>query len=114
MTVQEIVAALGLEVATGKGQLATEITGGYASDLLSCVMAGASSGNAWVTLQAHVNVVAVAELLNLACVIITEGARPNDETLARATEKNVVVLLTKECSFTIAGRLYQLGIRAGK
>lgn len=114
MTVQDVISALGLEVAAGADRLANEITGGYASDLLSCVMAGAKEGNVWVTLQAHTNVIAVAELLNLACVIITEGVRPGEETLARANEKSIPTLLSKESTFTVVGRLSQLGIRSSK
>lgn len=111
MTVQEIVNALGLEIVAGADRLDQEITGGYASDLLSCVMAGAQAGNAWVTLQAHLNVVAVAALLELACVIITEGARPDSDSIARANEEGVPILLTKESTFTVVGKLHQLGVR---
>jgi predicted transcriptional regulator len=57
-----------------------------------------------------VNVVAVAELLNLAAVIITEGARPNDETLARAVEKNIPLLMAQEGTFGVVGKMYGLGI----
>jgi hypothetical protein len=114
LTVEQIVSALKLEVAAGTDHLANTVTGGYASDLLSCVMAGAHEGNVWVTLQAHTNVIAVAELLNLACVIITEGARPDAETLVRASEKGIPTLLAKEGTFTIVGKLAQLGISGSK
>ena len=62
MTVRELAAALDLSTLTGQGHLDREVTGGYASDLLSCVMAGARAGDVWVTLQGHANVVAVASL----------------------------------------------------
>lgn len=110
MTVQEIVSALGLEVAAGAAGLDTEVTGGYASDLLSCVMAKAGAGNVWVTLQSHVNVIAVASLLNLACVIITEGMRPDDEMVARASENRVPILLTTRSTFGVVGALERLGV----
>jgi len=114
LTLQEIVSALGLEVVAGADRLDGEVTGGYASDLLSCVMAGAKAGTIWVTLQAHTNVIAVAELLNLAGVIITEGMRPSEETLIRANEKSIPTLLSKESTFTVVGRLWQLGVRGVK
>ena len=113
-TVAEIVSSLDVQVAAGKVNLQREVTGGYASDLLSCVMAGAKAGNVWVTLQAHLNVIAVAELLDLACVIITEGMHPNEETLAKAEEKGIPTLLTQESTFTIVGKLTQLGIRGSR
>jgi len=114
MTVAEIVSALEVQVAAGSANLQREVTGGYASDLLSCVMAGASAGNVWVTLQAHLNVVAVAELLDLACVVITEGMRPDEETLVKANEKGLPTLLTKESTFTVVGKLTQLGIHGSR
>ena len=114
MTVEEILSALGAKLVAGKGALKAEVVGGYASDLLSCVMAGASPGDVWVTLQAHVNVIAVAELLDLSCVIITEGAQPDRETLAKANDKNVPVLLSPESTFAVVSRLAQLGIQASQ
>ncbi len=111
MRVQEVVSALGLHVAAGAGALDREITAGYTSDLLSCVMAKARAGNIWVTLQAHPNVVAVASLLNLAAVVITEGMAPSEETIARAEEHGIPLLLSPKDSFTIVGRLAALGIR---
>jgi predicted transcriptional regulator len=112
VTVQEIISALGLEQAAGNAdRLMRAVTGGYASDLLSCVMAGAADGNVWVTLQAHPNVIAIADLLNLACVIITEGTRIDEETLGRASEKGIPVLLTEETTFTVVSKLAELGIR---
>lgn len=110
MTVQEMVDRLRLEVLVG-ADLTREITGGYASDLLSCVMARAKAGNVWVTLQAHPNVVAVASLLELAAVIITEGIVPDPETILRARENAVVLLTTERDTFAIVGDLAGLGVR---
>jgi predicted transcriptional regulator len=117
VTVAEIVRqlgeALGLEMVTPSGggpKLDRQVTGGYASDLLSCVMAHAEAGNVWVTLQAHTNVVAVADLKELACVIITEGARPDEETLARAEERGVPILLTTQGTFPTVAALSRLGV----
>jgi predicted transcriptional regulator len=110
MLVSDIVASLPVQVAAGADGLGAEVTGGYASDLLSCVMAGARKGNAWVTLQAHMNVVAVAALLELACVIITEGATLERDALARADERGVVVLYTERGTFETVGQLCASGV----
>ena len=85
--------------------------GGYASDMLSCVMAGANSQDIWVTLQSHANIVAVAALLDLSAVIITEGAKPDNETVKKANEENVILLTTPKQNFEITGKLWDLGIR---
>lgn len=110
MNVQEAVSALGLQVIV-PGDMQRVFTGGYASDLLSCVMARAQSGNVWVTLQAHANVVAVASLLDLAAVILTEGVVPDDEMAARARENRVVLLGSPQSTFTVVGHLASLGVR---
>jgi predicted transcriptional regulator len=110
MTVQEIIERLGLGVLSGTN-LSQEITGGYASDLLSCVMAKARAGNVWVTLQAHPNVVAVASLLDLAAVIVTEGVAPDAETIRKAQEEGIALLTTPNTTFAVVGSLTELGVR---
>ena len=110
MTVQQIASSLGLSIVAGANGLGQSVVGGYAADLLSCVMAAASERGAWVTLQAHPNVVAVADLKDLACVIITEGRKPDEETTARANEKGIPLLLSDDDTYTVVGRLVGLGI----
>ena len=117
MTVGEIIEALGLTAVAGLNETESkvggsdrQVLGGYASDLLSCVMAGATADSVWVTLQAHPNVIAVADLLGLACVIITEGTQPDEQTIERANEKGVAVLLSEETSYSVVSKLSALGI----
>ncbi|MGC9358921.1 MAG: DRTGG domain-containing protein [Anaerolineae bacterium] len=114
MLVSDIVASLPVRVAVGADGLEAEVTGGYASDLLSCVMASARKGNAWVTLQAHMNVIAIAALLELACVIITEGATLEADAMARAKERGVVVLYTERGTFETVAELAALGVAGGQ
>jgi hypothetical protein len=113
VTVQELVAELGLRVLC-PGNMEREVSGGYASDLLSCVMARARTGNIWITLQAHPNVVAVASLLDLAAVIITEGVEPDRETVDRAEEHRVTLLGSPQTTYVVAGWLSALGIAGGE
>ncbi|MGI6207885.1 MAG: DRTGG domain-containing protein [Anaerolineae bacterium] len=112
MTVREVAEALGLEVLTppSDGSLDRQVRGGYASDLLSCAMAGAKRDEAWVTLQSHRNVVAVASLTEVACVILTEGARPDEETIALAQREGVTLLSTSTDTFNTVAGLVRLGV----
>lgn len=109
-TLEELCHELQLEVRAAPGKLGVEVTGGYASDLLSCVMAKAQTGNVWVTLQGHPNVVAVASLINLAGVIITEGMTPDAATIEKAEEEGIPILTTELTTFTVVGRLFELGV----
>jgi len=112
MRLSEIVRSLGLNVLTQPANLdEIEPTGGYASDLLSCVMSGAKRGNLWVTLQAHLNIVAVAALLDLSAILITEGAQPDPATLEKAEQEGVILLSTPMPTYTVIGRLWELGLR---
>lgn len=112
MNLQEIITALNLNVLTEERDFSTiEPSCGYSSDLLSCVMAGAPHKSIWVTLQAHSNIIAVATLLELSAVIITEGAMPESPTLAKANEEGVILLSSNKPTFYIIGKLWDLGFR---
>lgn len=111
MNLQAVVDALGLTVAAGRRGLDAAVTGGYTSDMLSCAMAGARAGNVWVTLQGHLNIVAVAELNDLAGVIVTEGKPVSAEALAKADDEGIPILTTRLTSFEAAGQLWALGVR---
>lgn len=114
MTLGEIADKLSLSVQTAHEKLDTEVTGGYASDLLSCVMAKARKGNIWVTLQSHLNIVAVASLKELAGIVVTEGMAIDAATLQKANEEGVPILTTPHTTFTIVGQLAQLGIQGAE
>jgi len=108
MTLAEVVERLELRVLTSKGVGDTKVTGGYTCDLLSDVMANSKTGNLWITMQTHQNVLAVARLKDLAGIVIANGRRPDEETTRKANEEYVTVLATDESAFNISGQLYQL------
>lgn len=108
MKVTDIVGKLGLKVFSGHEGLGREITGGYSSDLLSDVMGHAGAGAAWVTIQTHRNVMAIASLRDLSTVIITSGETPAEETMAQSNEEGIPVLGTTLNTFELSGRLYSL------
>ncbi|CAG0929592.1 hypothetical protein TFLX_01383 [Thermoflexales bacterium] len=112
MTLQDVIERLDLKVLTQPANFSKVTpTGGYTSDLLSCVMAGAKKGAVWITLQAHLNIVAVAALLEMSAIIITENAQPEAATLNKANEEGVVLLATELPSFEVIGRLWEMGLR---
>ncbi|HNT92675.1 MAG: serine kinase [Bacteroidales bacterium] len=108
MKVTDIVEKLNLKIFSGHDGLGREVTGGYASDLLSDVMGHATAGSAWITIQTHRNVVAIASLRDLSAVIITCGEKPGDDTVSQSNEESIPVLGTDLPTFEIAGRLYSL------
>jgi len=108
--IRDIADSLKLLVAAAEDHLDTEVTGGYAADLLSCAMAKAQKGTVWVTLQSHPNVIAVAVLLELAGVIIAEGRSPDPVTIEKANAEGIPILTTPKTTFTTVARLAELGV----
>ena len=110
MNLSEIARKLGLEVRVGQDALTAEVRGGYASDLLSDVLAHAQEGDLWVTLQTHLNTVAVASMKGLAGIVLVNGREPQADTLEKAETENVPILVSPLPAFELIGRLYGLGL----
>jgi len=112
MNLRQIIDQLNLTVLTESRDFASiSPAGGYSSDLLSCVMAEAKKGSIWITLQAHLNIVAVAALNEVAAIIITENAQPDAASIAKANQQGVILLSTPQSTYEINGQLWQLGVR---
>jgi hypothetical protein len=101
---------LGLTLVSHGGMLDESLTGGYVSDLLSHVMGQSKAGQVWITMQGHQNIIAVASLVGLGAVIVAGGIEPEEQTLIKANEQEIVLCKTKLSMYEVAGRLYQLGI----
>lgn len=87
-----------------------EIKGCYIGDLLSNVMAHAQSGQIWITVQTHQNVVALAQLLNLPAIVFVDGHKPQAETIDKAQQEGIYLFATQETAYEIATSLYTLGV----
>ena len=108
MKVKDIVEKLNLKVLSGAEGLDREIESGYASDLLSDVMGNADMGSAWITLQTHKNIIAIASLKELACVILVKGLTADEDTMAQSNDEDIPILSTNKETFETAGLLYNL------
>jgi len=93
MTVKEVAEKLGFSILTGDGE--REITGFYACDLLSWVISHAKAGDMWVTVMNNINILAVASLVDVACIVIPEGVEIYDNLAERANEKGITILATE-------------------
>jgi hypothetical protein len=111
VTVAAMIERLGLRPAAAAPSPAAVVTGAQVCDLLSHVMSRGRQGQVWITIQTHANIIAVAALAKLSAVIIAGGFPPEDETTMRAEEEGIALLLSGESAYTLAGQLYELGIR---
>ena len=114
MNLSDLVKEFGLEVKTASNHLEREVKSGYVSDLLSDVLAHADEGTLWVTLHIHQNIVAVALHKDLAGIILVQGRQPEKDTIAKAEEENIPILVSSLSAFELVGRLYKAGLHGAE
>ena len=86
------------------------VQGAYAGDLLSWVMGRAEADNAVVTIMTNVNVVAVAALAELSCVIFAEHVEIPPEVVAAAEQKGINLLRSRLPTYETCCLLGRKGI----
>lgn len=112
MKVSDLITLLEAEHVTASLPTDRDITCGYTCDLLSWVMAHGEEGMAWVTVQTHMNVIAVAVLADMACVIMPENIDMDADSIAKAADEGLCVLKSPLTAFEICGRMASSGIPA--
>jgi predicted transcriptional regulator len=108
MNLEKIVASLNLRVRSGAKHLQREVSGGFVGDLLSDVIANSQEGNIWITRQIHQNIVAVASLKDLAAIVLVQGSEPAAETIDRAEQEGIPLLVSDLPGFEVAGTIYKM------
>ena len=91
-----------------------DVTAGYASDLLSDVLANGPAGGMLVTIQVHMNVIAVAVHAGLAAVIFASNRIPDASVVEKAQQEGLALYVAEKSTFDVVGRLYELGLRGRK
>ena len=110
MTVQDVMELIEAKDMTPETDKTAEVSCGYTCDLLSWVMAHGTAGMAWVTVQTHMNVIAVASLMEMAAVIIPEDIEMEAPSLAKAKDEGINVLQTPLTAYEICARLAAAGL----
>lgn len=106
MLASELAKKLGLE--TVHAGTDNEVTGCYIGDMLSVVMSRAEEGNIWLTVQANVNIDAVAVLTGCAAIVIVEGMTADSETVKKAQVQDVTIYRTEETAYDLACKIKEL------
>lgn len=86
------------------------IAGVECCDLLSWVMANGKEDEAWITVQIHSNIVAVATLLDFSCIIVPENIQVDSEVIEKANDEDVAIISTELDAYGIFKVLYENGI----
>ena len=104
-----VIAAMKAEPLTNRAE--TDLAGCYISDLLSDVLAHASPGMLWITIQTHHNVISCALTKDIGAVLFTCGRKPDPAIMAEADAEGIVLLTTKQEAYEAAGKLWEAGLR---
>lgn len=112
MNIQALSEKIEATILTKQADTQREVSSGYTCDLLSWVMAHGREGMAWITVQTHMNVIAVATLHDMACVIIPEGIKVENDVVEKADEEGICILVSALTAYEISGRMHDAGIGA--
>lgn len=99
ISLEKLMEALSLKHISGN--LEREASSVYVGDMLSWVMSHALPDCIWVTIMSNTNVIAVASLVDVSCVILTENVCFDDHDIGLAAEKGVCVFTTPMTSYEV-------------
>ncbi len=88
-----------------------DVTQAAAGDLLSFIMGTTPEGSAWITIQAHLNVAAVAVLKDIPLIILASGRKAPQDLKERCAAENICVATVRESLYGTCRRLSELGIK---
>ena len=108
MTVKDLANNLDLKNWTPDVGLDAVITGGYCGDMLSWVMGRAQEGSVWMTIMSNQNVAAVALMADVACVVLTENVKPDDDLVTQANKMGLPVFSSPLSTYHLSCRLHTL------
>lgn len=92
MKISDILEECKLKLVTGNPD--REIKGYYACDLLSWAISHANEGDLWVTVMNNINILAVASLVDVSCIVIPEDIEIPQTLTEKAQEREVTLLST--------------------
>lgn len=109
MILKELVDLLPL-ISVNDVSLERKVQGVYIGDLLSFVMANGQENELWLTVQRHLNVVAVAELTGFSAIVFVQDIEPETETINKANELSIPLLKTSLTAYELTKALVKVGL----
>ena len=81
----------------------------YISDMVSDILTAAKTGSVLITLQTHKSLIAAANLVNVAMVVIAKNRKPADDVVELATRAGIGLFNSDLDTWALAKKLAQLG-----
>lgn len=108
MNIGELIDKLNLECMVQNIDKSVEITGCYASDLLSLAMSNISFGNIWITVQTNVNILGIASLTDASCVIVAQNMNIEESIISKAEGEKICLLRSVMDVYTLCNEIGKL------
>ena len=114
MTVRDVARILNATVLSGEDQLDIEVHDACGSDMMSDVLAFVKNQAVLLTGLVNVQVVRTADMMDIVCLVFVRGKVPDEDMLAIARRKDMVVLSTNLRMYRACGLLWEAGLRGGE
>ena len=106
MKVTQIMKILNARLISGEDLLDPEIRTACGSDMMSDVLATQQHKDILLTGLVNPQVVRTADMLDVRCLLFVRGKKPDEDLLALAKERGIIVLCTDDRMFEACGKLY--------
>lgn len=114
MTIRDVVKLLNAEILCGAEHLDTEIHTACGSDMMSDVLAYVKDQAVLLTGLVNIQTVRTADMMDMVCIVFVRGKTPDEDMIALAKRRGMVLLRTTHRMFTACGLLWEKGLRGGK
>ncbi len=111
MSLTDVKNILKAEVFVGEDKLATTVTAGTGSDLMSDMLRVPKTGVVLLSGLNTVQVVRTSVIAAVAAVVLVRGKRPTQDMIDQAAEHGLPLMSTPFTMFTACGRLFSRGLR---
>ena len=101
------------QVLCGEENLDMEVHDACGSDMMSDVLAFVKNQAVLLTGLVNIQVVRTADMMDMVCIVFVRGKMPDEDMVALARRKGMVLLSTRHRMFPACGLLWDNGLRGG-
>src|SRR5262245_9299706 len=110
MTLTDLIQLADGRLLTGGPTLRRPLSGGYAADLMSYVLASSEPNAVLLTGLCTQQVVRTAHLADIAAIVLVRGKQPTPEMIKLAEQEGLPLISSPYGLYELCGRLYQAGL----
>jgi serine kinase of HPr protein (carbohydrate metabolism regulator) len=110
MKVKDVIDSEHFQLISDDSGIENEVNGMFSCDLLSQVMGFAKENNILITVLNNINVLGVASLLDLSCVIFSHNTKVKQAVIDKANDLNIPLLRTKLPTSETVITLHKIGV----